>query len=153
MIYSFIRSALFLALLHGTAQGQSQSMNLVIVIDEELRSGSLMNMELSNPQQRGDAISVGYVPGELTVQSLSSIEGDSLYLSFDYYSNDDRKGGARRFVVPFPRKYFEWEYVVLRLYDLRKRKYRKQFEPYKPGAEFTFEIDYPGGQVLRIRKN
>lgn len=145
--------ALSLFLTTGNIYGQSQddNLNLVIIVNEELRPGSLMNMYLSDKNDQ-TKVPVMYVPGELKVQSAKTLKGDSLYLNIDYYIATQNDSNSRRFKIPFPRKYFEWDYLVIRLYDLKCRKYKKMFDPYKEGADFTFEIDYPGGQVMRVRK-
>lgn len=42
-------------------------------------------------------------------------------------------------------------FIVLKIYNTTKKKYRKLFTPLK-GKEYTYELEYAGGQMLQIRK-
>ncbi|MBY8963194.1 hypothetical protein KJK34_10560 [Flavobacterium sp. D11R37] len=42
-------------------------------------------------------------------------------------------------------------FIVLKIYNTTKKKYRKLFTPLK-GKEYTYELEYAGGQMLQIQK-
>lgn len=71
-------------------------------------------------------------------------------IKFDYYEyvKDQRK--VINYEIEMGKIWFEQPYLILNIYNINKKKYKK-LESLK-GKEYTFELKYSTGQMLRVRK-
>jgi hypothetical protein len=42
-------------------------------------------------------------------------------------------------------------YLILKIYNLENRKYRDAYEPLDVKRNYSFEIIYPDGQIIRVK--
>lgn len=124
--------------------------NFIIMIDDELCIGSIANAYIVS--EKNEKISITYHPGSLRLEKGdSNILKDSKVntLHFDYYEYIDGNQTLYNYELPFDSNWLEQDYIVLRVYNLNKRKYRKHFKPLSKKKNYTFELDYPGGSMKR----
>ena len=54
--------------------------------------------------------------------------------------------------IKVKKKWFKLRYMVLKIYNLKKKKYRKLFAPNKSNKDYVYEIDFPGASMRLLRK-
>lgn len=141
----------FIVLLSFTPiKGQTyENMNLIIMIDDAIVLNHI-NPKIIIQDPNGleiDTMEAKYVPGNLSlVHDISKFESGSLYITMD---ND---GHFLNYSIPIGSNWFEQAYIVLRIYNLDNKKYRRKFRTTRNKGNYTYELDYPGGSMLRINK-
>lgn len=136
-----------------TSAQESFELDLIIMIDDELVFGGLARSQILIDNE--DAIELSYHPGNLSFSQsdydrLKEAKSDSLTLTFDYY-DDGGKLDLCNYKIPFFKSWLDHYFIVLRIYNLDKKKYRKAFKPLDAERNYTYELDYPGGSMRRIR--
>jgi hypothetical protein len=125
--------------------------NLILVIDEELVVGSIANMRIID--SKGIEIEATYYPGSLIFQKLDFenliSHDDSLVLAFDYFEFSGSRQRVYNYNFSFSRYWLQQQYLIMRVYNLTKKKYKKIFDPIEPGKNYTFELIHPKGQMMR----
>jgi hypothetical protein len=77
-----------------------------------------------------------------------------LFLQFDYYQNSVKgKQELYNYEIEMEKNWFEQSFVILKIYNLDKKKYRKRLEPLSKDRKYTFDLETSQGQMIRIRKN
>jgi len=126
--------------------------NLIIMVDNELCIGSISNIQIVEGRNR---IEVEYDPGNLMVNQIDykklKMAKSDLVLYFEYYQYEGSKQTLYNYELPFSPDWLDQDYTVLRIYNLDNKKYKGVFEPLDKGRNYTYELDYPGGQMLRVR--
>ncbi|OXE97148.1 hypothetical protein BC749_108240 [Flavobacterium araucananum] len=139
----------------ASAQDSKRASNFIITIDENIIT-TLANSKiiLSQGNNIVRTIQFTYYPGSLSMNQadydeIMKFEG-TILLKFDYYEylKDEQK--IINYEIETGKIWFEQPYLILKIYNTNKKKYRK-LEPLK-GKEYTFELQYSTGQMLRIRK-
>jgi hypothetical protein len=138
----------------GLFAQEERKMTFVLMINEALPVASIARSQII--LDNGTKVSVGYIPGALifsesNYQQLLEAKSDSLILAFDYYEYEGKKQKVYNFELPFHKGWLNQSYMVMKVYNLEKRKYKGVFEPLDKDRNYTFELDYPGGQMLRVR--
>jgi|GEM_PF-5866572 len=134
------------------SQGASEA-NLIFVIDEQLAVGSIANIKISDTE--GNMFDALYYPGRLIFEKWNYNDRysgtDSLTLSFDYYEDNKRGRQVYNYSLPFDKRWLKQDYLILKIYNLNKKVYKRKFDPLDYKRNYTFEIIYPGGQMLRLK--
>ena len=138
--------------------GQEKSFNFILVIDGQLwitNTSIAISFPSSNGSDLTQAVAT-YYPGELVFEQqeyekIKNSKIDSLTMSFDYYEYQGKKQFLYNFDLPFYASWLDQSYMVMKVYNLEKRKYKGVFKPLDKERNYTFELDYPGGQMLRVR--
>jgi hypothetical protein len=134
-------------------QGQSEiEINLIIVINDELAVNSLSNIQVLAKNFKGQ-LDADYVPGKLWIRSsveqeLSSVN-DSVFITFDNNIFCNHKHYLMNYKLPISMQWVDQDFVVLRVYDLARGKYKRVFKPLSAKMNYTFELDFPGGGTFR----
>lgn len=144
----------------STAQENNKSFDFIISIDEEITK------TLFNPmiivKKNNDVlkkVNVNYYPGNLSIATkdydmIFAEEKDILFLKFDYYEySTEGKQKVYNYEIEIGNNWFEETFVILKIYNLDKKKYRKILEPLSKDKNYTFDLETSRGQMMRIRKN
>ncbi|AWG26928.1 hypothetical protein [Flavobacterium kingsejongi] len=137
------------------AQDAKRTFNFIITVDENiattLHGGEII---LSKANDIFRTIHLTYDPGNLSMNQTDYDEiikfDGSITLKFDYheYVKDEQK--VINYEIEMGKIWFEQSYLILNILNTNKKKYKK-VEPLQ-GKEYTFELQYPTGQMLRVRK-
>jgi len=148
---------LFLAFLTTYTYGQDKSnFDFIIVIDETIVT-SLSNPKLLIRKENEllSNIDISFKPGGLSLKTAdyNSIvnSNNDLYLKFDYYDYSRDKQKVYNYDIKIGKNWFEKSYLILRIYNTTKKKYKQKLTPIK-GTNYAFEIDYGGGSAIQVRK-
>lgn len=130
--------------------------DFVIVIDEAVVN-SINNPKLLIRKENEllSSLDIQYHPGNLSLKTadynLVANSDNDLYLKFDYYDYSSGSQKVYNYDIKIGKNWFEKSYIIFRLYNTDKKKYKKMFDPIE-GTKYTYEIDYAGGSMLRVRK-
>ena len=142
------------------AQEDRKKFDFIISVDEEIVkkiSKSLIIVKQGESVLK--KINVSYYPGNLSIASedydmIFSDQGTSLFIQFDYYQysfNGEQE--IYNYEIEIGRNLLQPQsFVILKIYNLDKKKYRKRFDPLSKDKNYTFELDGSEGQMLRIKK-
>ena len=140
------------------AQDSRKDFDFIISIDEEIAN------TLYKPQiivKQGikilKRIDIKYHPGNLSLYSedfnFFSDEKHTLLLQFNYYQYSSKgKQKSYHYEIEIGRNWFEQSFIVLKIYNLDKKKYRKKLTPLSKDKKYTFDLETSQGQMIRIRK-
>lgn len=150
-----IRLSLILALFCiGELKGQDLSrINAIICIDGEIvKKVYSPRLEVLDESGLKKNVKFGYFPGNISIDSndyrlLKS--KDNFSLIFSMQVND---GDFQSYEVEAGKGWLNMDYIIVNIYNTDNKKYKNKFYPL-PGQKYTYELEYPGGQMLRPRKN
>ncbi|SFC85398.1 hypothetical protein SAMN05421747_1393 [Parapedobacter composti] len=104
------------------------------------------------------SVPISYHPGALSLAKndrdhlLSLDDSIKLLLKFEY--NEYTTRGNQKvlnYEIEIGKEWLEQAYMILHIYNTDKKPYKGKLKPI-PGKNYTFELDYPGGQMIRLRK-
>ena len=134
--------------------GFGQNLNMVIDVNGRLVVSEIANVNLYFEYNDGtkDRILVSYHPGDLILkndswQKINSDNTEKIKLSFDYYSSKKGNLESVNFEVEMEKSHFQKPYLLLHIYDFRKRKYRKKYGCLTKG-EYITELNFPECGIL-----
>lgn len=134
---------------------ENKEMNFILMINEKLASGSIANPRILTTM--GEEIGIVYYPGKIMFDineyNLLLSSEDSLLLAFDYQDFSEEDQSLSNFTLPFSKTWLNQSFTIMRVYHLEKKKYKGVFEPLDEKRNYTFELEYPGGQIMRLRNN
>lgn len=138
----------------GLSYSQSmQELNVILVVDDVLAVGSIANIQLVGGDNMKAAAS--YYPGRLIYDdsSLSKLvsSNDTISLIFDYYDTSSGRQLVYNYQLPFSKFWLEQDFLIVKIYNSDKRKYRKRFDGLSATRNYAFELIYPGGQILQVK--
>ena len=117
--------------------------SFVIVVNNKLTTSVAdLRLILSDATGKEETIDGGYLPGELYVSNIEKkniLYADSvrnLILKFDYYEYQGHKQVIRNYSIPIDRNWFKQSVIILRIFDVNKKRgtYKYSFEV--PGFSF-----------------
>ncbi|RFZ81684.1 hypothetical protein DYU05_17825 [Mucilaginibacter terrenus] len=158
MIKTFIITTLFLLQISvANSQSTSTGIDLIITINGEVIVGDIMNVKISSTSETKmqEIINCGYYPGKLSVpeSGFESIPDSSeVNLSFDFYG--DSLGGRKlsNFRIKLMKRWLKSSYLILHVFDLNDKKYKRIFEPISKDQNYTFSITSPDYSFIRVTK-
>ncbi|MDI1254574.1 MAG: hypothetical protein PSV16_00610 [Flavobacterium sp.] len=132
---------------------QRKSYDFIIMVDEEIIP-SMTNARLVINKSK--EIPIQYYPGNLSISLTDSelLESNIGEIILKFSTNDysGKEQRVNNYEIEVGKNWFEKSYIILRIYNTYKKKYKKEFEPLK-GKDYTFELEYAGGQMLQVRKH
>ena len=146
---------LFLSYINGYSQTTYPSANFIITVDGKVVIGELAKIALAfkTKDSLNQIVHSTYIPGNLSFGiDENMIFSDSLELTFNYYETCNNKHVIYKYEVNLPKVWLSYSYIVLRLYNTSKSKYKKIYYPLE-GKSYTYEWDLPTGSIERIKKN
>jgi hypothetical protein len=153
-IFFIIAYSLFSQL--GIAQEETKHFDFIISIDENIVQ-TLTNPQIviKNSNDISKTIKISYHPGNLSInqEDFNMLpEGEKImYLRFDY-SEYSKKGNqeTHNYEIEMGKNWFDKSYMIIKIYNTCKKQ-NKKLEPLE-GKTYTFDLDYSGGQMIRVRK-
>lgn len=144
-----------LFILSAHAQDVNKSFDFIINIDEVIVP-SLMNCKIVIQNSNGNKnIPFQYRPGNLSIteDDYRLIENGTGKLMMQFSNNDysSKEHQVNSYEIEIGKNWFEKSYMILKVYNTTKKKYKKLFEPLE-NKDYTFEIEYAGGSMLRVKK-
>lgn len=141
------------------AQENRKSFDFIVCVDEEIATSLtrpvIIAKQGANVLKR---IDISYHAGNLSLSSedynmIFSEQEITLFLQFDYYQYSSKgKQETYNYEIEIGKNWFERTFVILKIYNLDKKKYRKRFDPLSKDKNYTFELSTSEGQMLRIKK-
>lgn len=139
---------------------EKQSIDFIISVDGEIvKTISSPRIVTIGSNIDEKSIPIFYHPGDLSFYEIdrdyimSLNDSIKLQLVFDYYVYTTKGDqNVLNYKIDIDKSWLQRPYLILYLYNTDKKKYRGKLKPI-PGSKYTFELDYPGGQMLRLRDN
>ena len=103
-------------------------------------------------------IDINYYAGNLSLSSedynlILSEQEITLFLQFDYYQYSSKgKQEIYNYEIEIGKNWFEQTFVILKIYNLDKKKYKKRLTPLSKDKKYTFDLETSEGQMIRVRK-
>ncbi len=144
------------SVIYNSYSQENSNFDFIVLVDDVIVT-SLNNPKLVIRKENEllSKIDITFKPGDLSLKTveynLIKSTNDDLYLKFDYYDYSSGKQKIYNYDIKIGKNWFEKSYIILRVYNTDKKKYKKIFNPIK-GTNYTFELDYGGGSMLQIRK-
>ncbi len=137
----------------GTAKG----IDIIISIDGNIVKSIHRPKIVALDSDTGiKSVSVSYHPGDLSLDKsdldylLSVDDSVKLSLKFEYYQYTPQGNqNVLSYEIEMGKDWLEQTYMVLYIYNTDKKTYEGEIKPI-PGRNYTFELDYPGGQMIRL---
>ena len=152
----FLIPIVWISIIYTSYSQDKSHFDFIIVVDEVIIT-SLNNPKLMIRKENEllSNFDILLKPGDLSLKTteynLIANSSDDLYLKFDYYDYSSGKQKVYNYDIKIGKNWFEKSYIILKIYNTDKKKYKKIFNPIK-GRNYTFELDYGGGSMLQIRK-
>ena len=141
------------------AQENRKNFDFIVCVDEEIATSLsrpvIIAKQGTNVLKR---IDVSYHPGNLSLGSedyntIFSEQEITLFLQFDYYQYSSKgQQTVYNYEIELGKNWFEQTFVILKIYNLDKRKYRKKLDPLSKDKNYNFDLETSQGQMIRIRK-
>lgn len=141
------------------AQENRKSFDFIVCVDEEIATSLtkpvIIAKQGTNVLKR---IDISYHAGNLSLSSedynmLFSEQEITLFLQFDYYQYSSKgKQEIYNYEIEIGKNWFEKTFVILKIYNLDKKKYKKRLDPLSKDKNYTFDLETSEGQMIRIRK-
>lgn len=131
-----------------------QQHNFIIEINEDLVSAGISRLRITSLDiitKEKKSYKASYYPGLLTTDfDLHSLFGENIKVSlvFYYYSQYINN----YYEIELKRDWITSPYLILSIYDLSCRKYRKYYSPLSKDQKYTFEFDTQNYSMRRARK-
>lgn len=126
--------------------------NVIVCIDGEIIK-ALYSPKLEVLDSNGikKDIEIGYVPGSLLMDNndYRFLQSKDKFLLV--FSIQDKDRGFRSYEIEAGKGWLSMSYIILNIYNTENKKYKNKLFPL-PGKNYTFELEYSGGQMLRPRK-
>ena len=110
-----------------------------------------------NFEEGSKSIPVSYHPGNLSLKEgdwryLLETDSQKLFFKFDSYQYNN-KGNQEtvRYEFEIDRAWMDKSYFILYIYNTDRKPYKGKLKPLDD-KNYTFELEYPGGQMIRLRK-
>ncbi|SUJ10967.1 Uncharacterised protein [Sphingobacterium spiritivorum] len=126
--------------------------NIIVCIDGEIvKKLYSPRLEILDDNGHKRDIKFGYLPGNISIDSNDYVLLKSRNNFFLIFSIQDIGGGFQNYELEAAKNWLNMDYVIVNIYNTDNKKYKNKLAPL-PGKKYTFELEYPGGQMLRPRK-
>lgn len=141
------------------AQENRKNFDFIVCVDEEIATSLtkpvIIVKQGTNVLKR---IDINYHAGNLSLSSedynlIFSEQEITLFLQFDYYQYSSKgEQEIYNYEIEIGKNWFEQTFVILKIYNLDKKKYKKRLAPLSKDKKYTFDLETPEGQMIRVRK-
>lgn len=139
------------------AQDKLINFDFIISIDGEVIQ-TLTNPQIVIKKDKAilKTINISYHPGNLSInqEDINILpEGENtIYLKFDYseYSTKKDEQEIHNYEIEMGKNWFDKSYIIIKIYNTYKKQNKKLLP--LDGKTYTFDLDYSGGQMIRVRK-
>lgn len=136
------------------SQNNQLNVNFCITINDNLIiSSTQRSFLIINNKNKIDTIECKYIPGELIIYDKEKILNcdNKIFLIFWYSETTKYETKNYFYKIEINKLFFNYHFIILRIYNLDKWKYRRIYYPLD-GVNYTYEIDFPGYSMNRIKK-
>jgi hypothetical protein len=140
------------------SQNDAKNLDFVVVIDEQVWvTQSNTQLILVDQDSVISELQTTYHPGNLSFEAedyekLMSSSIKAVYLKITYFEYVEEKQNIYNYVIPINKNWLKENYLVLHIYNLSKKKYRRVFDPLSFDKNYTFEISSPNNTFLRVKR-
>jgi hypothetical protein len=140
------------------SQIEKVNFDLIITIDEKIPIGTISNFKFrAITENSSEIISVDYYPGNLSMikddyRRLFSDTIKLIFLDFDYYEYVGEKQHLYHYKIEYKKSWMREYFNILHIFNLDKKKYKKQFKLNRTNEPYLFELDSPGGTFHYVSK-
>ena len=130
----------------------TKEFNLILIYNDEIDSRPIFNFNLNLVLKRSDMteeiIPARYIQGRLTLtefnyNKLLQDSSDTIYLSFRIYESINRKKKiVFEYEIKFNKLLFHVDCIILRVYNLEHKRYKKRFSPLSSTKNYNYEYEY-----------
>ena len=142
------------------SQEEVKSINFIIVIDEEIVTNPIDIKLVINSKKEGNykviEPTIGYYPGNISLRKhdyddLVSNDTQSVILKLNYLTYRKNRPYYYKYEFDVGKIWFKQTFTILKIYNLDKKKYRKNLIPLSKEKNYTFDLQTAQGQMIRIR--
>jgi hypothetical protein len=153
----FLFFLLFLSNNKINAQDGKKEISFILVINDEILGTSANLTFTIKTETTTEIIKSNYSPGKLTMDKLDfdklmSSSTKTIYLRYFGTVYLNSKSNYYDFEIEYQKPWLDSSFNILRLYDLSITKYKKLYDPLSKDKNYTFNLDFGGGQMIHIRK-
>ena len=140
---------------------ENDNINLIISIDEKVPTSlNIKNISYSDTDGKTyENNDLKYTQGNFSVpkttfDKLMSDGVKNVYLSLEYWEYCKGEQKNYSYVIELENSYFKYEYLIMHLFNLDKKKYRKIYFPISDNKNYTYYFDYPSnfkGRLIQRR--
>lgn len=139
----------YFSVLFAIAQGRKE-FDFIITVDDEF--GTLcapLNIYIQKDNGEKTNIEFSYYPGCLSLniddfKKIQSFDGKmGLYLGYSTF--EDGKICYYNYDIPLYKQLFERTYVIVKIYNLHKEKYKKLYPPLGDGKNYNYDLQTSEG--------
>ena len=138
----------------------SNNLDIVILVNNELNiyeSNMILKFQEDTAINTVSTIIANYHPGNFSIKQedffrLKRANGNTIRLEFLYFENTIRKDKLYNYEFELKKEWLLGTYLILRVYNLDIKKYKKIYDPIGVGKNYTFEIDSPDNNFRRVSK-
>lgn len=140
------------------AQDEKKSLDLIIVIDENIAVGSIVSLQIERVTASGKAIiAANYYPGSLTLAEadygkLMSDSTRAINLKFTHYEYVGQNQTDYDYDIELKKEWLKDYFNILRIYDLDKTKYKGKYSPSGVDKNYAYEIESPSHSFRLVEK-
>lgn len=140
------------------SQIEKINFDLIITIDEKIPVGAVSNLKIrAITENSSEIISVDYYPGNLSMKKddfkkLISDPIKLIYLDFDYDKYVGEKQHLYHYKIEYKKSWLQEYFNILHIFNLDKKKYKKQFKLNSTNETYLYELDSPGGTFRYVGK-
>jgi hypothetical protein len=100
-------------------------------------------------------LDVWVYPGDVRVSQtdVDKIQSPQVTKIWLWFSVNGVNIKRREYKIEMQKHWLEARFMVLKIYNLYKRKYRRMFEPAKNNKKYVYEIELPTRQITHPRRN
>lgn len=140
---------LFLSFLNIVYAQERKEFDFVITVDDDdFGMNAPLKICLQNEKGEKTDIDFRYHPGNLSIskedyEKIKSFEG-KIELHFSWYKNWNGKSHYYFYDIPLEKRLFEQAYVIIKIYNMDDKRYRKMYYPLK-GKNYNYTLTSPAG--------
>ncbi len=151
----YIAVFLFSILTYGQ---DSKEYDLVIIIDDELMIAPEKFTIRLEGSDSSFSFTPKYHPGSLVLtkmqyDKLYSKEFKTMKIVFSYSSSYKKRAKDYYYKIGFTKKWLEYPFTILRIYNLDKWKYRMKYMPVDKDSNYAIVLDFGIYSISRLRKH
>jgi hypothetical protein len=139
-------------------QGVKKELDFIIVINDEIAVGSIFLPEITFVSGgKENVMQVNYFPGSLSIDKgdyakLLSDSTKEIYFKFDHHEYVGSKLNYDYYEIELKKPWLEDYYNIIRIYNLKDRRYKNKYDPIGKGKEYNYELESPSHSYRLIQK-
>jgi hypothetical protein len=148
----------FIIFLDSYGQDVRKSLDLIIVIDDNIAVGSIASLQIERVSASStELMTATYYPGSLSVaeadyRKLMCDSTRAINLKFINYQYKGQAQIAYRYDIELKREWLGDYFNILRIYNLDKRKYKGKYRPSGSDKNYAYEIESPSHSYRLIER-